>query len=61
MTPPITGISSMATRAVLAELVSAYETGSGRATVIESVGGVDAAARAQAGESFDVSGDTFVA
>jgi len=54
MTPPITGISSMATRAVLAELVSAYETGSGRGTVIESVGGVDAAARAQAGEPFDV-------
>ncbi len=54
MTPPITGISSMATRAVLAELVCAYETGSGRASVIESVGGVDAAARAQAGEPFDV-------
>jgi molybdate transport system substrate-binding protein len=54
MTPPITGIASMATRAVLAELVRAYEVGSGRAAVIESVGGVDAAARAQAGEPFDV-------
>ena len=54
MTSPITGISSMATRAVLADLVRAYELGSGRAAVIESVGGVDASARAQAGEPFDV-------
>jgi molybdate transport system substrate-binding protein len=54
MTPPITGISSMATRAVLAELVRAYDARTGRAVAIESVGGVDAAARAQAGEPFDV-------
>jgi molybdate transport system substrate-binding protein len=48
--PPITGISSMATRALLAELVASY-----RAPVeIQSVGGVDAAKRVRAGETFDV-------
>jgi molybdate transport system substrate-binding protein len=50
----ITGISSMATRAMLAELARAYETLSGCVVAIASVGGVDAAARAQAGEPFDV-------
>jgi molybdate transport system substrate-binding protein len=44
----------MATRQVLAELASAYEARSGQAVAIESVGGVDAAARVQAGEPFDV-------
>ena len=50
----ITGISSMATRAVLAELGRAYEIRSGCGVAIESVGGVDAAARVQVGEPFDV-------
>jgi len=50
----ITGISSMATRQVLAELCSAYEQVSGDTIAIESVGGVDAARRVQAGEPFDV-------
>lgn len=50
----LTGISSMATRALLAELASAYEARSGVAVAIESVGGVDAAKRVQAGEAFDV-------
>ncbi len=54
MTPRITGISSMATRQVLAELAAAYEKLSGVAVAIESVGGVDAAKRVQAGERFDV-------
>jgi molybdate transport system substrate-binding protein len=54
MNPPITGISSMATRQVLAELASAYERRAGARIVIESVGGVDAAKRVQAGEAFDV-------
>ena len=49
----ITGISSMATRQVLAELALAYERQAGRAVSIESVGGVDAARRVQAGEAFD--------
>jgi molybdate transport system substrate-binding protein len=50
----ITGISSMATRALLAELARAYEARSGRTIAIESVGGIDAAKRVQAGEPFDV-------
>jgi molybdate transport system substrate-binding protein len=48
--PTITGISSMATRALLAELTTAY----GSQVSIESVGGVDAAKRVAAGEAFDV-------
>lgn len=51
---PITGISSMATRQVLAELADAYRQRSGVAVSFESVGGVDAAKRVQAGEAFDV-------
>jgi molybdate transport system substrate-binding protein len=47
------GISSMATRQVLAELSSAYEKQSGQTVSIESVGGVDAARRVQEGEPFD--------
>jgi molybdate transport system substrate-binding protein len=50
----ITGISSMATRYVLAELGAAYEQHSGVTVKIESMGGVDAAARVRAGEVFDV-------
>jgi molybdate transport system substrate-binding protein len=54
MKSTIKGISSMATRQVLAELVSAFEQRSGHTVVIESVGGVDAAKRVQTGEHFDV-------
>lgn len=43
----------MATRQLLAELVAAYERRSGIAARVESVGGVDAAVRVQAGEAFD--------
>jgi molybdate transport system substrate-binding protein len=50
----IRGISSMATRQLLAELVTAFEQRSGMAAAIESVGGVDAAQRVRAGEAFDV-------
>jgi molybdate transport system substrate-binding protein len=39
---------------VLAELASAFEQRSGCVVAIESVGGVDAARRVQAGEAFDV-------
>src|SRR6188474_2766362 len=53
-TSPLTGISSMATRAVLAELIQAYAPHAGRTIAIQSVGGVDAAARVKAGEDFDV-------
>jgi molybdate transport system substrate-binding protein len=54
MTTEIKGISSMATRLVLAELVEAFRRHSGMSVAIESVGGVDAAKRVQAGEAFDV-------
>lgn len=50
----IKGISSMATRQVLADLVAAFEQRSGVTAAIESVGGVDAAKRVQGGEAFDV-------
>lgn len=50
----ITGISSMATRQLLAELTAAYEQRTGVQVAIEAVGGVDAAKRVQAGEAFDV-------
>jgi molybdate transport system substrate-binding protein len=53
MSERITGISSMATRELLAELARAYEQKTGCAVAIESVGGVDAARRVQAGEAFD--------
>lgn len=54
MTTEIKGISSMATRQVLLELVDAFQRRSGCRVAIESVGGVDAARRVQAGEAFDV-------
>lgn len=54
MTTEIKGISSMATRLVLAELVDAFQRRTGNRVAIESVGGVDAAKRVQAGEAFDV-------
>ncbi|WP_240523299.1 substrate-binding domain-containing protein [Polaromonas sp. AER18D-145] len=54
MTTDLKGISSMATRLVLADLVTAFEQQSGCRVAIESVGGVDAARRVQAGEAFDV-------
>jgi molybdate transport system substrate-binding protein len=48
------GISSMATKAVLADLAAQYEAQTGVQLSVESVGGVDAAKRVQAGEAFDV-------
>jgi len=51
---PLTGISSMATRQLLAELTQAYAERCGQTVAIESVGGVDAAKRVQAGEAFDL-------
>lgn len=52
-TPTLRGISSMATRLVLAELAQAWQTNGGEPLAIESVGGVDAARRVAAGEPFD--------
>jgi molybdate transport system substrate-binding protein len=51
--PTLKAISSMATRQVLAELADAWQRRSGDAVTIESVGGVDATKRVQAGEAFD--------
>lgn len=51
---PLTGISSMATRLLLGELADAYAARNGQTIRFESVGGVDAAKRVQAGEAFDV-------
>ncbi len=54
MTSPITGISSMATRLLLAELLAGFTQRTGQRVHMESVGGVVAAQRVQAGEAFDV-------
>jgi len=54
MTTHIAGISSMATRQMLAELTGAYRQRTEVVVAFESVGGVDAARRVQAGEAFDV-------
>ena len=54
MNTPLRLISSMATKALLANLARLYEAQSPQYTIhIESVGGVDAAQRVQAGEAFD--------
>ena len=54
MAPSVTAISSMATREVLAELAQALAGAGGPQLRVESVGGVDAARRVQAGEAFDL-------
>ena len=46
-------ISSMATRQLLAELCDRWQATSGIEVAVESVAGVDAAKRVQAGEAFD--------
>ena len=48
------GISSMATKALLSDLTQAYFARTGILVQIDSVGGVDAAKRVQAGEVFDM-------
>jgi len=50
----LTGISSMATRALLAELAAAWRQHGGGEVGFESVGGVDAARRVESGEAFDL-------
>lgn len=54
MSVTLKGISSMATRLVLADLVQPWQQRTGGQVAIESVGGVDAAKRVAAGEAFDV-------
>jgi len=53
MTSHIRIISSMAAKQVLAELAARFQQTSPHQVSIESVGGVDAAKRVQAGEAFD--------
>jgi molybdate transport system substrate-binding protein len=48
------GISSMATRLLLAQLAELYERDTGRRVAFESVGGVDAEKRILGGEPFDI-------
>lgn len=54
MSVPITGICSMATRLVLAELAQAHGQALQREVWIESMGGVEAVRRVQEGGYFDV-------
>ena len=54
MATPLRMISSMATRALLADLAAAWAAvGPDQPLQVESVGGVDAARRVAAGEAFD--------
>ncbi|MFT4192525.1 MAG: substrate-binding domain-containing protein [Comamonas sp.] len=53
MASPLRIISSMATRQLLTELVERYRRDAGVEVALESVGGVDAARRVEAGEAFD--------
>ncbi len=54
MSDRISGISSMATRSMLAELAGDYRQRHGVEVSFESVGGVDAARRVLDGEAFDL-------
>ena len=55
MTTALRVISSMATQSLLADLVALHaQSGTGPAVALESIGGVDATKRVQAGEAFDL-------
>lgn len=54
MTSPIKILSSMATKAVLAELAAQYARDTAIAVAVEAAGGVDVAKRVKAGEAVDV-------
>lgn len=54
MDSSLRGISSMATRQLLAELARVNAVAGGASLTLESVGGVDAARRVQAGDPFDL-------
>jgi molybdate transport system substrate-binding protein len=51
---PLTGISSMATRALITDLTAAWRARGGGEANILAIGGVDAAKRVAAGEAFDI-------
>lgn len=50
---PLRGVSSMATGRALAELAETYQRRSRQRVTVETIGGVEAARRAQAGEPLD--------
>ena len=54
MTQALRIISSMATKQLLADLIDFYQQTRPQEIALESVGGVDAAKRVQAGEAFDI-------
>lgn len=54
MSESLTGISSMATRLLLADVAEAWQAQGGTPLRIESVGGVDAVRRLKDGERFDL-------
>jgi molybdate transport system substrate-binding protein len=54
MTSPITGLSSMAVRQILAELAAGFSRETGNQVAFTSVGGVEAARRIRSGEPADV-------
>jgi len=54
MTDPLTCISSMATRRILADLVALYGQRTGGEVAITSIGGVEAARKVRAGEPNDI-------
>jgi molybdate transport system substrate-binding protein len=51
---PLSGLSSMATRALLADLAADWVAAGGAPLAIESIGGVDAARRVESGEALDL-------
>ena len=52
--PTINGISSMATRQLLTDLLARYHAATGRTVAVEAIGGVDAQKRIRSGEEFDL-------
>jgi molybdate transport system substrate-binding protein len=52
--PVIRVISSMATQRMLADLVATFQVGACDRVSVESVGGIEATRRVEAGESFDI-------
>ena len=52
--PKLTGLSSMATRRILADLAQDYESQTGAPVEIRSMGGVEAAKLVRAGEATDI-------
>jgi len=51
--PPVRGVSSMAMRHALGELIELHRSTSGRRATLEATGGVDALRRVRDGEAFD--------